>query len=67
MRKVKVFKYNHSKENSPIEEDGLGKFHQFGVAYEQFDEGVGNFTIAIVEMEDGTVRNIPVELIQFLD
>ena len=41
-------------------------FHQFGCDYEE-DENFGNFSTAIVELIDGTVQNVPVELIKFID
>ena len=44
---------------------GSGLFHQFGVDGEWGDGGAINFSTAIVEMPDGFVRNIQVELIQF--
>ena len=44
-----------------------GKFHGFGIDYEEFESGPGNFSTAIVELEDGEVINIPVELIRFDD
>jgi len=42
-------------------------FHEFGSDIEEFDNGVGTFSTAIVEYEDGTIDNITVELIRFLD
>ena len=70
MRKVQVYKYE--KPISPASvwtktEADIGLFHQFGVDYEEFDSGPGNYTTAIVEMPDGTVKNVPVENIKFLD
>ena len=55
--------------NAPFTKRFVGdaKFHQFGVDYEQFDSGVGNFTVAIVEMYDGSVMSVPVDLIKFAD
>ena len=44
---------------------GHGLFHQFGVDYEEFDAGAGNFSTAIVEMPSGEIKNVPVELIVF--
>lgn len=44
-----------------------GKFHQWGVNYEEFESGPGNFSTAIVEMPDGTIKNWPAELIRFDD
>ena len=33
----------------------LGYFHQWGVNYEELRDGVGNYTVAIVELPDGRV------------
>lgn len=33
----------------------IGKFHQWGSNYEEFENGAGNYTVAIVELPDGTV------------
>jgi hypothetical protein len=46
---------------------GEGIFHQFGVDYEDLENGPGMFTTAIVEMVNGSVKNVPVELIEFID
>jgi len=44
---------------------GEAIFHQFGVDYEEFETGPGNYSTAIIELPDGTVKNIPVENIEF--
>jgi len=46
---------------------GIGVFLAFGIDYEQFDFGNGSYSTAIVEMPDGTVKNVPVENIKFID
>lgn len=46
---------------------GEAVFHQFGVAYEEFENGPGNFTTAIIEFPDGRVESVCVEMIRFLD
>ena len=48
-------------------EDGQGLFVQYGCDYEEFESGPGNYSTAIVEMPDGTVKNIPVGKLKFLD
>ena len=68
-RKVSVYEYQKVYGESyydkfPI---GDGVFHQFGVDYEEFETGPGNYSTAIVEMPDGSVKNVPVELIVFND
>lgn len=49
--------------NEPI----IAKFHQFGSAYEEFESGPGNYSVAIVEMPDGTVQTLALSDIRFLD
>ena len=46
---------------------GEGRFHQFGVDFQQFEEGGASFSSAIVEMPDGSVMNVPVDMIKFVD
>ena len=46
---------------------GVGLFHQWGVDYEEFESGAGNFTVAIVEMPDGSILKPMPEHIKFLD
>ena len=46
---------------------GEALFHQFGVDYEEFESGAGNFSTAIIELEDGTIKSIPVENIKFIE
>ncbi|QKV66503.1 hypothetical protein HUW52_27500 [Pseudomonas sp. 43A] len=42
-------------------------FHQFGTAYEEFEAGPGNYSVAIVELPDGTVENAHLNEIRFID
>ena len=46
---------------------GTAIFHQFGVDYFEFESGPGNFSTAIIELPDGTVKNVPVRNIIFID
>lgn len=67
-RKVAVHEWKFIKEK-PYRKKvciGIGLFHQFGIDFEEFDEGPGNYTTAIVEMPDGTVKSLAVEMIIFL-
>ena len=70
MEKTKYVKYyGHERKEGQSHFDrvlkGTAIFHQFGVDYEEFDSGPGNFSTAIIELPDGTVKNIYVELIEF--
>ena len=69
LRKVVVYKYEIVKGQHFFDKVavGSGLFHQFGCDYEEFETGPGNFSTAIVEMPDGSVKNVPVELIVFND
>ncbi len=49
-----------------VVEKGEAVFHQFGMDYEEFENGPGNFSTAIVEWPDGMVDMVRAERIQFL-
>ena len=69
MKKVKVFTYVPHETKRGINKrvfDFEGVFHQFGVSYEEFDTGAGNYSTAIVEKSDGSIVNVSVEEIQFI-
>lgn len=71
MRKVQVFKYEQRKcEDNCFRsfrvEDFIGNFHQFGVAYEEFEGGPGNFTTMIIERDDGTICELIPHICQFI-
>ncbi len=46
---------------------GPGKFHAWGVDYEQMDYGVGTYSTAIIELPNGEIQNCPADLIRFTD
>ena len=66
MRKVEIFEYikNTGKREKVKVADGF--FHQFGTDYEEFENGPGNFTTAIVETSDGEILNVPIHLVKFI-
>jgi len=66
-RKVGVYEYRKAKGATHFEKVyiGSGMFHQFGCDHEEFENCAGNYSTAIVEMPDGSVKNVPVELIVF--
>jgi len=45
----------------------IGQFHQWGSNYEEFENGPGNYSVAIVELPDGTVVMPVPDDICFLD
>lgn len=66
-RKVTVKKrtWPHGYGKPPVMETiGEGLFHCWGVNYEEFESGPGNYTVAIVEMPDGTVLTpAPIDIV----
>lgn len=69
MRKVKVFKHEKKSGDTFMSkvEDGEAVFHQWGMDYEEFDNGAGNFSTAIIERKDGTIENVFAEMIKFIE
>lgn len=70
MRKVQIFIWspNPDQPNKYDKIDnGTGTFHQFSSGYEEFENGPGNYAVAIVERDDGTVETVPADLIRFID
>lgn len=45
----------------------FGRFHRWGENYEEFETGPGNFSVAIIELDDGRVVSCNAETVQFLD
>jgi hypothetical protein len=68
-RKVKIFSraWNRETQSSDKFLVGHGVFHEWGVNYEELENGPANYSIAIVEMEDGSVKGVFFDLIQFID
>ena len=66
-RKVVVYEWQRVKGQNHSDKVAVGNgiFHQFGCDYEEFETGPGNYTTAVVEMPDGSVKNVPVEMIVF--
>lgn len=67
MRKVQWYIYeqaNGKYYDKVYKGDAL--FHQWGIDYEEFETGLGNFSTAIIELPDGTVKNIPADMIVFI-
>jgi hypothetical protein len=67
-RKVNVYGWTKvdGKYNLEKKMIGTGEFHQWGIDYEELETGPGHFSTAIVEMDDGTVKNVCADLIVFL-
>ena len=72
LRRVMVSKWAHVfNGEKPMEwkdvEIGEATFHGFGVDVEEFENGPGNYSAAIVEWPDGRVEMIRADKIRFLD
>lgn len=63
------WRHEDSTFDAPYErrEKGVGNFHQFGLDGEWSNDGAITYTVAIVEMPDGHVVSVPVDLIRFDD
>ncbi len=44
-----------------------GRFHRWASDYQEFEDGPGNFTVALVETDDGKIVACAAETVQFLD
>lgn len=70
MRRCKALIYNKMKTvdgvRVPDREAVYGLFHQWGSSYDEFEAGPGNFTVAIIELEDGRVVTTAPEYVRFL-
>lgn len=69
MRKCKgrYIEYDERERKYLEKEFQEGIFHQWGNAYEEFETGPGNYTVAIVELMDGKVVTPDAKDIQFID
>lgn len=45
---------------------GLASLIKFGVDFHECENGVGNYSTAIILIEGGQIKNIPVEQVQFV-
>lgn len=45
----------------------VGKFHCFGTSYEELSQGVGNYCVAVIEKDDGTIIEWPAVYTRFID
>ena len=70
MRKVRCFKDRYEWEGSTrkkITDTFEGVFHEWGFDYEEFENGPGNYSVGIVELEDGSVHRFIPENIKFIE
>ena len=68
MRKVMVREWKFGDGIKPcLVDKGEAMFHQFGFDVIESQDGVASYSTAIIEWPDGTVKNVPVQNIRFLD
>lgn len=65
MRRVRYYNINDIRRNKR-QLIGEATFLQFGVDYEEFETGPGNYSTAIIELDNGEIKNFPLECIQFI-
>jgi hypothetical protein len=44
-----------------------GLFHQWANSFTEFESGAGNYTVALVELEDGTISEVLPSNLKFID
>ena len=69
MRKVRVQKrvWKDLGASSEIVDDGFGIFHKWATNYREFENGPGLYPIAIIERDDGSIKLVSAELIEFVE
>ena len=69
MRTVQTYRMEKKEGDSFYSkiEDRIGSFHGWGADYEEFDHGVGSFSIAIIELSTGEVITPASDMVKFLD
>ena len=50
-----------------LEKQGEADFEAWGVDFEEVNDGVGTYSTAIIKLDDGSIKNIPVENIRFIN
>ena len=50
-----------------LQEKGEAEFLQFGTDFEESESGLGSYSTAIIKLSDGSVKNLPVENIRFIE
>ena len=68
-QRVEVSKYslNEAKRHYDLVPDGEATFCDWGVSFEEFESGPGNYSTAIIVRDNGKVENLSVEMIKFID
>lgn len=61
--------YTYVKGTNCFEEDYVheGIFHTWGLSYEEFNDGIGSFTVGIVEQANGEIIEVLPQNIKFIN
>lgn len=65
MERLRPCRAYYYKKGGMVEVTGV--FHGWGVNFEEFEEGTGNYSTALVEADDGTVYECAAGTVKFLD
>lgn len=67
---IAYFEYEKTKDPDKTHfdkvEKGYATFIKWGVDYEELEHGVGSYSTAIIRLDDGTIKNVHVDMIRFL-
>lgn len=69
MRKVECTRITYERDGiyrKTIETKVQGLFHQWGNEYEELDTGAGNYSVGLVELQDGTMETFIPQRIRFI-
>lgn len=69
MRKVECTRITYERDGNnrkTIETKVQGLFHQWGNEYEELDTGAGNYSVGLVELQDGTMETFIPQRIKFI-
>jgi hypothetical protein len=70
IEKAGIYPFDRTLKGTACWEEGFlheGIFHQWASAYEEFESGAGNYTIALIELPDGTMEEVLPTNIKFID
>lgn len=67
MRKVECTEWEHHGRERKVKAVVTGRFHQWASGYEEFESGPGNYTVGLVEMDGGTIKEFMPTDIKFIE
>jgi len=64
---TETVKQMHSNASFKKVSKGYASFLAWGVDFQECEMGVGSYTTAIIELDDGSVHVLPAEMIKFVE